>query len=77
MTTKLTDFETETRNLTIEQLLADIEAEEEDIPLNGTCPYASHCEMRRARLSHYRPDQPCHWLAWGDWQRCPIFRNKI
>jgi len=44
-------------------------------PHNGTCPYIQQCEIRRRRLPTYRPFQPCHWRAWGDWQRCPIYRN--
>jgi hypothetical protein len=39
------------------------------------CPYAEQCEPRRRKLSTYRQYQPCHWRAWGDWRRCPIYRN--
>lgn len=42
---------------------------------NGTCPYTQRCEERRRQLSTYRPFQLCHWRAWGDWRRCPIYRN--
>ena len=79
MVTKLSGFEAETRDLTIEELLAEIEAEE-DAPLNETCPYTHHCEMRRAALPVYRQHQPCHWLAFAlgsdSWRRCPIFRDN-
>ena len=77
MATKPIDFEIETRDLMIEQLPDAINVvEEEDIPLNGTCPYADLCQVRRQRLPTYRPGHPCHWRAWGDWQRCPIFGNN-
>lgn len=42
---------------------------------DGDCPYTQRCEERRRQLSTYRPFQPCHWRAWGDWRRCPIYRN--
>lgn len=42
---------------------------------DGTCPHKFHCEMRRRRLPHYRPEVPCHWVTWGDWRRCPIYQN--
>jgi hypothetical protein len=44
-------------------------------PHNGTYLYTQQCEIRRRRLPTYRPSQPCHWRAWGDWQSCPIYRN--
>jgi hypothetical protein len=44
-------------------------------PHNGLCPYTQECETRRQRLPTYRQYQPCHWVAWGDWRRCPIYRN--
>lgn len=65
-----------------ELIMADLEAEgdvsQAEIgtePHNGTCPYTQQCEPRRRRLSTYRQYQPCHWRAWGDWRRCPIYRN--
>jgi hypothetical protein len=42
---------------------------------NGICPYTQQCETRRRRLPTYRQHQLCHWLAWGDWWRCPIYRS--
>jgi hypothetical protein len=43
---------------------------------NGTCPYTQQCEERRRQLPTYREYQPCHWMAWGDWRRCPIYRRN-
>jgi len=45
-------------------------------PHDGTCPYTQQCETRRRRLPTYRPEVPCHWAAWGDWARCPIYRRN-
>ena len=73
---KLDQLMTKTQQIDVETLLAEIEIEEEDIPLNGTCPYANHCETRRRRLPTYRPEVPCHWVAWGDWRCCPIFKSN-
>jgi hypothetical protein len=42
---------------------------------NGLCPCTQQCEERRRQLPTYREHQQCHWLAWGDWRRCPIYRN--
>jgi hypothetical protein len=42
---------------------------------DGDCPYMQRCEKRRRRLPHYRETIPCHWRAWGDWRRYPIYRN--
>lgn len=60
--------------MSLDDLLAVIEAEEEDEPRNGTCPYEQQCEARRAALGH-RPGHPCHWVAFWDVANCPIFRN--
>jgi len=43
--------------------------------LDGDCPYVAQCESRRRKLSTYREHQPCHWRAFWQWWRCPIFKN--
>jgi hypothetical protein len=67
---KVATFKT-AQQLSIDDVLIEFEAESH----NGICPYTQRCEKRRANLPIYRPGQPCHWVAWGDWERCPIYQN--
>jgi len=43
-------------------------------PHDGDCPHSQQCELERQQLPYYLPPR-CHWRAWGDWERCPIYRN--
>jgi hypothetical protein len=71
----LTKFK-EAEQLPLGDLLAVIQEEEEPISDNGTCPHLRRCKTRRQQLSHYRMGQPCHWVAWGDWERCLFWQGR-
>lgn len=62
------------RQLTLEDILGEIEAEEN--PVRGDCPHVAYCRrVYWRKLPHYRGGYRCHWTTWGDWRRCGRYQE--
>jgi hypothetical protein len=74
---KLDEFsEEDHRQLSIDELMAEIAAEESGRPV-GDCPFIPQCREERWRHQPYfRPGWLCHWMQWRDWDQCPIYKEK-
>jgi hypothetical protein len=66
---RLTDFDIPTRQLDLDELLAEIEAEEQ--PQNGQCPFTAECyESLGIRASQ------CAWNLDGSWRLCGGYKRR-